>query len=466
MRCAWHSASFPFPRIGLGGKGRDSMAFLTAANDFLWGTGTLLLLLGTGIFLTLRTGFLPWRNLGWALRSALGRTARSAENANGISPFSALMTTLAATIGTGNIAGVATALVAGGPGALVWMEVAALFGLSTQYAECLLAVKFRSTNHRGEPVGGPMYVLRDGLGLRQLGNLFALFAVGASFGIGCTAQSNAIAEALSFSFGLSPLLCGIGTAIPLFFIIRGGTARISAVAAAVVPLMGLLYLAAGIAVILGHWEQIPAALSSMVQEAFSLRAAAGGTAGAAMRNAARWGVARGIFSNEAGLGSAGISAAAASTDSPVRQAYISMTGTFFDTMVICTVTGLAICCSGVLDSGADGVTLTVLAFRTVLGEWGGTVLCLSIVLFAFATLIGWEYQGERAFEYLCGTKRLALYRIAFVLTAAWGALQQMKAVFLFSDICNALMCLPNLLSLLALSGTVARETRKFQRKKL
>ena len=466
MRCAWHSASFPFPRIGLGGKGRDSMALLTAANDFLWGPGTLLLLLGTGIFLTLCTGFLPWRNLGWALRAALGRKSRSTGTTGGISPFSSLMTTLAATIGTGNIAGVATALAAGGPGALVWMELAALFGLSTQFAECLLAVKFRRVNHRGEPVGGPMYVLRDGLGLPRLGSLFALFAVGASFGIGCTAQSNAMAEALSFSFGLPPLLCGIGTVIPLFFIIRGGTARISAVATAVVPLMGLLYLAAGITVILGHWEQLPSALFSMVREAFSLRAAAGGVTGTVMQNAARWGVARGVFSNEAGLGSAGISAAAAATDHPARQAYISMTGTFFDTMVICTVTGLAICCSGVLESGADGVTLTVLAFQTVLGEKGGAVLSLSVVLFAFATLVGWEYQGERSFEYLCGAKRLSIYRITFALAAAWGALQQMEAVFLLSDLCNALMCLPNLLSLLALSGTVAREAREFQSKKL
>ena len=442
------------------------MAILTAVNDVLWGPGTLLLLLGTGVFLTLRTGFLPWRNLGWALRSALGKGARSAGDGKGISPFSSLMTMLAATVGTGNIAGVATALAAGGPGALVWMELAALFGLSTQFAECLLAVKFRRVNRRGEPVGGPMYVLRDGLGLPRLGALFAIFAVGASFGIGCTAQSNAIAEALSFSFGLSPLLCGIGTAIPLFFIIRGGTARISAVSATVVPVMGILYLTAGLAVILGPWEQLPAALFSMLKDAFSLRAAAGGAAGTVMQNAARWGIARGVFSNEAGLGSAGISAAAAATDSPARQAYISMTGTFFDTTVICTVTGLAICCSGVLNSGADGVTLTVLAFQTVLGKTGSTVLCLSVVLFAFATLIGWEYQGERAFEYLCGTKCLSLYRGAFALAAAWGALQPMDAVFLLSDICNALMCLPNLLSLLALSGTVAREAREFQSKKL
>jgi len=442
------------------------MDFLTTVNDFLWGPGTLALFLGTGLFLTLRTRFLPWRNLGWALRSALGRSARAKGTSGEVSPFSSLMTALAATIGTGNIVGVATALTAGGPGALVWMELSALPGLSTMFAECLLGVKFRQTNSRGERYGGPMYVMRDGLGLGWLGSLFALFAVGASFGIGCMTQSNSMADALDFSLGVPPLFCGSVTALLAFLVMQGGVRRISSVSSVVVPVMAVLYIAAGLAVILGNFAALPGAFAAMLRSAFSLRAAAGGAAGSLMANAARWGVARGVFSNEAGLGSAAISAAAASTDHPARQGYIGMTGVFFDTMVVCTVTGLAICCSGVLESGAEGVELTILAFQSVLGPLGGLFLSLSVVLFAFATIIGWEYQGERAFEYLCGTRHLTAYRLLFAAAAIWGAVQQVEVVFLLSDICNILMCLPNLLCLLALSGTVAREARDFQSKKL
>ncbi len=435
------------------------MATLTAWNDFLWGPGTLALLVGTGVLLTLRLGFLPWRNLGWALRAAFGREARSAQQ-GGVSPFSALMTALAATIGTGNIVGVATALTAGGPGALVWMELSALAGLATMFAECTLSVKYRRVNHRGEPVGGPMYVMRDVLGMKGLGALFALFAVGASFGIGCMTQSNSIAGALEVSFGLSPRLCGLVVALLAFAVIAGGVERISAVSAVVVPVMAVVYVAAGLAVIAGNWAAVPDALAEMFRQAFSFRAAAGGAAGAI---AARWGVARGVFSNEAGLGSAAISAAAASTDSPARQGYISMTGVFFDTILICTLTGLVICCSGVLESGAEGVALTILAFQSVLGPWGGVFISLSVALFAFATIVGWEYQGERACEYLFGFRCLPVYRILFAAAAAWGAVQQVEVVFLLSDLCNALMCFPNLLCLLVLSGDVVREARIFQR---
>lgn len=438
------------------------MVSVAALNDFLWGPGTLVLFLGTGLFLTLRTRFLPWRNLGWALRSALGREARQNRRSGGISPFSSLMTLLAATIGTGNIVGVATALAAGGPGALVWMELSALLGLSTMFSECLLAVKFRRVNARGQFSGGPMYVLRDGLGWRRLGSLFALLAVTASFGIGCMTQSNSIAEALRVSFAAPALPCGIVIALLAFAVFLGGVGRISSVSAVVVPATAVLYLAAGIAVILGNLEALPTALSVMLHDAFSLRAAVGGFAGSAMAHAARWGIARGVFSNEAGLGSAAISAAAASTDHPARQGYISMTGVFFDTMVVCTVTGLAICCSGALDSGADGAALTILAFQSVLGKAGGIFVSLSVTLFAFATILGWEYQGEKAFEFLFGTRYLLVYRALFAAAAAWGAVQQVDAVFRLSDICNALMCLPNLLCLLALSGLVAREARSFQ----
>ena len=447
--------------------------WITMADEFLWGPGTLLLLMGTGALLTVRTRFLPWRNLGYALRSALGREARSTGKPGDVSPFSALMTALAATIGTGNIVGVATALTAGGPGALVWMELSALLGMSTKYAECLLAVKFRRVNRRGEMSGGPMYVMRDALGRpgAAMGGAFALFAVLASLGIGSMTQANSIAGAVGTSFGVPPEVCGPVTAGLAFLIILGGVRSISAVSTLVVPAMAVFYLAAGLAVIAGNLDQLPGALRLMLRCAFSPRAAAGGAAGtvtASMLDAARWGVARGVFSNEAGLGSAAISAASASTDSPARQGYINMTGTFFDTIVICTVTGLAICCSGALGTAdaagqaVDGAALTILAFRSVLGPLGGVFVSTAIVLFAFSTILGWEYQGEKAFEYLFGTRPLLLYRAVFALAALWSAGQHVEVVFRLSDICNALMCLPNLLCLLLLSGTVARETLAFQ----
>ena len=359
-------------------------ACVQALDRFLWGPGTLLLLLGTGIFLTLRTRFLPWRNLGRALASVLSREARRG-GADGVSPFSALMTALAATIGTGNIVGVATALTAGGPGALVWMELSALFGLSTKCAECLLAVKFRRKNARGEWCGGPMYVLRDALGGRPgavLGTLFAVFAVCASFGIGSMTQAGSIAGALDAAFSVPSPITGAVTACLALAVILGGIRSIAKVSARLVPAMAVFYLAAALAVILGNWERLPAAVGMIFRSAFSLQAVSGGAAGtvtASLLDAARWGVARGVFSNEAGLGSAAISAASAANTSPARQGYISMTGTFFDTLVICTVTGLAICCSGTLGTPdstgqpVNGAALSILAFRTVLGASGRRV---------------------------------------------------------------------------------------------
>ncbi len=446
---------------------------LKTIDEFLWGPGTLTLLLGTGIFLTVRTRFLPWRNLGYALRSVLSREARQAGRGE-VSPFSALMTALAATIGTGNIVGVATALVAGGPGALVWMELSALFGMASKFSECMLAVKFRRRDRWGQWFGGPMYVMRDGLGLGRLGaamgGLFAFFAVCASFGIGGMTQSNAISGALRGVSAVSPRAIGLTVAGLSLLVILGGIRGISRVSTAVVPAMAVLYLFSGLAVILGNWENLPAGIASILRCALSSRAMAGGAAGtvtASMLDAARWGIARGVFSNEAGMGSAAISAASAG-GSPVQQGYINMTGAFFDTMVICTVTGLAICSSGVLGTldaaGApvDGAALTILAFRTVLGPLGGGFVSISVVLFAFSSILGWEYQGETAFTYLFGSRCLPVYRVLFILAVFWGAVEQLDVVFRLSDICNALMCLPNLLSLLLLSGTVAHDIRAFQ----
>ena len=437
-------------------------AMLKTINELRWGPGTLALLLGSGVFLTLRLRFLPWRNLGYALRSALGREARQAGR-NGVSPFSALMTALAATIGTGNIVGVATALAAGGPGALVWMEVSALFGMALTFSECTLAVKYRRRDRRGAWCGGPMYVMSAALGRpgRWMAAVFSAFAAAASLGIGSMTQANSIAGALGAVAGTPARLAGLVTAGLALVMLLGGIRSISRVTSVLVPVMAALYLAAGLAVILGNLPRLPAGLAEIFRCALSPQAAAAGTLGTALR----WGVARGVFSNEAGLGSAAIAAAAAETDSPVRQGYIGMTGVFFDTLVICTVTGLAICCSGVLGTvdaaGApvDGAVLTILAFQTVLGRWGAWFIGVSIVLFAFSTILGWAYQGEQAFAYLSGGRGLGLYRAAFALAALLGVETRPEAVFLFSDVCNALMCIPNLLCLLLLSGTVVREAR-------
>ena len=436
---------------------------LNTINDLLWGPGTLCLLLGTGLFLTFRMRFLPWRRLGYALQSALGRDARQAKG-DGVSPFAALMTTLAATIGTGNIVGVATALVAGGPGALIWMEVSALVGMATIFAESMLSVKYRRKNRRGEWIGGPMYVMETAFGKRMgriLGSSFALFAVGASLGIGGMTQANAITGALENSFGLPAWPVGLVTAGLAFIVILGGIRSISKITSVLVPLMSVFYMGAGIAVILGNLENLIPGVLAIFRCAFSPEAITGGMAGAALR----WGVARGVFSNEAGLGSTGIAAASADTNSPVRQGYINMTGAFFDTIVICTVTGLAICCSGVLgtvDSAGnvvDGAALTILAFETVLGPLGARFISISIVLFAFSTILGWEYQGEQAFSYLSKGRGALGYRFLYVLAALWGAGQQVNTVYLFSDLCNALMCMPNLMCVLLMSGEVVREMR-------
>lgn len=443
-------------------------AWIAAIDRFVWGTGTVALLLGVGVFLTLRTRFLPWRNLPYALRLALGKEAR--RSSGGVSPFSALMTALAATVGTGNIVGVATALTAGGPGALVWMEVSAAFGLSSKCAECLLAVQYRQKDCRGEWCGGPMYVMQQAIPWKGLGGFlassFALCAVLASFGIGDLAQAHSIAESLEYAFALPPVWTGRMVALLSLCILLGGIRSIAKVSSVLVPGMAGFYLLAGLAVLAGHLSELPGALAVMMRLAFCPTAAAGGLAGTAAASVFRAlhaGVSRGCFSNEAGMGSAAITAASADTDSPVRQGYVNMTGTFFDTMVICTVTGLCICVSGVLDSGVSGAALTIRAFESVLHRSGGVFVCVSIALFAFSTILGWEYQGEKALEFLTGTRFLFAYRILFALAARYGATESLEVVWNLSDIFNALMAVPNLLTLLLLSGTVARELQAYQK---
>ena len=451
---------------------------LVTIDDFVWGPVMLILLVGTGIFLTVRTGFLPWRNLGYALKSTLSKEARTKkEGGEGdISPFSALTTALAATIGTGNIVGVATAMVSGGPGALVWMWISAAFGLTSKFSECMLAIKYREVNEKGEMSGGPMYTMKKTFKNKTVGSvlgwLFALFAVIASFGIGNMTQGNSIAASIESTFNVSTKVTGVIITILALIIIVGGIKWISKVSSIVVPFMAIFYVIGGIIVIIGNIQNVPAGLKDIFTMAFSVQAVGGGLCGtitASMMNAMRFGVARGVFSNEAGMGSAAITAAAAHTDHHVRQGYINMTGTFWDTIVVCTITGLCIASSGVLGSvdetGAvvKGAALTILAFKTVLGEVGAILVTIGIALFAFSTILGWEYHGEKAFEYLFKTSKYNMcYRIVFSLIAYVGATTALDVVWNFSDIANALMAIPNLICMLYLSGEIAKDMKDFQ----
>lgn len=557
---------------------------LVVIDDFVWGPVMLILLVGTGIVLTVRTRFLPWRNLGYAIRSTLSKEARTKTRGSGdVTPFAALTTALAATIGTGNIVGVATAMVSGGPGALVWMWISAAFGISSKFSECMLAIKYREVNEKGEMSGGPMYTMKKAIKNKKagaaLGWLFALFAVTASFGIGNLSQANSISDALGSTFSVPTWITGVVITVLALLIIVGGIKSISKVSSVVVPFMAIFYVLAGLVVIILHIQNVPSGLAQIFSMAFSAKAVTGGFLGtivASMMRGMRFGVARGVFSNEAGMGSAAITAAAATTDNPVRQGYINMTGTFWDTIVVCTITGLCIASSGVLgsaeaadsgtyaysaqqlvltsdaspenpavyqitedgasltavfdkaasdtknpetldglssftlsafDSAADeiydadnadpgafaggivgewkdadgsvytfradgtyeyaplviGASLTISAFRSALGNVGAVLITVSIVLFAFSTILGWEYHGEKAWEYLFGTHRYnMIYRIVFSLIVYVGAITKLDIVWNFSDISNALMAIPNLICLLILSGEVARDMKQFQ----
>ena len=452
---------------------------VTRIDDFVWGPVMLILLVGTGIFLTVRTRFLTWRNLGYALKSTLSKEARTKNRGQGdVSPFSALTTALAATIGTGNIVGVATAMVSGGPGALVWMWISAAFGLTSKFSECMLAIKYREVNAKGEMSGGPMYTMKKGLKNKTFGAilawLFALFAVIASFGIGNMTQGNSIASALHSTFNVPTQISGVVITVLSLVIIVGGIKSISKVSAVVVPTMAIFYVICGLIVIIGNISNLPSGLAMIFKMAFSIKAVGGGLCGsivASMMNAMRFGVARGVFSNEAGMGSAAITAAAATTDNPVRQGYINMTGTFWDTIVVCTITGLAIASSGVLgqiDPSTGqlyvGSALTIAAFSTVLGKAGGYLVTIGIALFAFSTILGWEYHGEKAFEYLMGTHKWnMIYRIIFSLVVYTGATQTLELVWNFSDIANALMAIPNLICMILMSGEIAKDVKEFQK---
>lgn len=448
----------------------------------VWGPVTIFFLLGTGIVLMIRMRFLPLRNLGYALRCAVGneKGANTEGKKEGdISPFSSLMTELAATIGTGNIVGVATAMVLGGPGALFWMLVSAFVGMSTKLTESMLSVKYRTVNEAGEIAGGPMYAMERGIQNRRLGKamgtLFAFCAVAASFGMGNMTQANSIAAAVYESFGIAAEKTGLLLTILTILAILGGIGTISGITRILVPCMAALYVIGTVLVIGVNLENLPQGICQIIRMAFAKEAVAGGIGGTlavSMQQAVRFGVARGVFTNEAGLGAAGISAAAAETNDPVRQGYISMTGVFFDTVIICTLTGLALASSGVLgrvDTNGElltGAALTIAAFETAFGEAGGSVVSVGIVLFAFATILGWEYQGEKAFEFLVRNKKRCIwYRFVYALVTFVGAVCSLSVVWSFSDIMNALMAVPNLLGIWLLSGEACRAVREHERQR-
>lgn len=450
---------------------------LNVIDDFVWGPVMLVLLVGTGVFLTFRLKFLTWRNLPYAVRLTLSKEARTKRGAGDVSPFAALTTALAATIGTGNIVGVATAMVSGGAGALVWMWISACFGLTSKFSECMLAIKYREVNAQGEMSGGPMYTMKKAFKNQKfgaaLGWLFALFAVIASFGIGNLTQANSISDAVNKTFAVPTWLTGIVITVLSLCIIVGGIKSISRLSSVIVPCMAIFYVIGGLIVIFGNISNVPAGLAQIFQMAFSVKAVAGGVGGtivASMMSGMRYGIARGVFSNEAGMGSAAITAASATTDNPVRQGYINMTGTFWDTIVVCTITGLCIASSGVLGmtdaagKAIEGSELTIEAFKTVLGPAGGWMVTVGIALFAFSTILGWEYHGEKALEYLAGTHKYNMvYRILFSAVAFVGATTTLSIAWKFSDIANALMAIPNLICLLALSGELAKDVESFQK---
>lgn len=446
-------------------------------DNFVWGPVMLVLLVGTGIFITIRLKFLPWRNLGSSLIRLFSSESRKTDRGNGdISPFSALMTALAATIGTGNIVGVATAMVSGGPGALVWMWISAVFGISTKYAECALAIKYRETNDKGEMCGGPMYAIRNGFknkGIAKiLASLFAVFAVVASFGIGNLTQANSISSSVKTTFGVPTWVVGVILFVLTIVVLIGGIKWISKVSSVLVPAMAVFYMLAGIVVIVVNIKNVPTGLANIFRMAFGFKAVGGGALGmitVSVMNSMRYGVSRGCFSNEAGLGSAAITAASATTDHHVRQGYINMCGTFLDTIVVCTITGLVIASSGVLGMrGADGAlvdgsALTIAAFETVLGKVGGIIVTVGIILFAYSTILGWEYHGEKALEYLLKKPVYCyIYRVVFSVITFAGAVIALDIAWKFSNIANGLMAVPNLIAIIVLSGKLAKDTKEFQ----
>lgn len=432
-------------------------------NDLVWGVPMLVLILGTGMLLMVMLKGMPILRIALGFRLMWRGRAKETASSGHVSPFQALMTGLSATVGTGNIAGVATAIFLGGPGALFWMWCTALVGMATKYSEIVLAVHYRDVDANGECSGGPMYAIKNGLGRswHWLGFVFAVFGGLAGFGIGNMVQSNSMAEVIKTTFGVEHWITGAITTAIVALVVLGGIKRIAKVASSLVPFMCIGYIVMSVVVLVLYASQLPAAFGLIFAHAFTPVAATGGFAGAAVMMAIQYGVARGIFSNEAGLGTAGIAQAAAATNSPVRSGLIGMIGTFIDTIVICTMTGLVIVCTGVWDSGERGASLSSAAFEFALPGVGSYLLALALIIFTFTTILGWSYYGERCWMYLVGKKAILPFRVLWVLAVFGGAVFQLDFVWLLADTLNALMAIPNLISLLLLSPVVFKLTKDY-----
>ena len=444
----------------------EILKILTAVRDFIWGLPLIILLVGTGIFLTIRLKGLQIRGLFYSLYLALIKRKEDDEHEGDISHFQALMTALAATVGTGNIVGVAVAIAAGGPGALFWMWVTGIFGMATKYSEAVLAIKYREADEFGTMSGGPMYYISKGLGWKWLGTLFAVFAAIAAFGIGNMVQSNSVANGVKTSLGIPNWITGIILAFFTGLVVLGGIKSIAKVTQVLVPFMIIVYIIGAMTILLLNLSSIPQVFVLIFKHAFTPTAATGGFLGAVVMQTMRHGVSKGVFSNESGLGSAPIAAAAAKTPNPVKQALVSMTQTFIDTLVICTMTGVVLIFSGLWTSGVKGAELTANAF----GQFfpfgiGKYIITLTLIFFAYSTILGWCYYGEKSIEYLFTEKAVKVYRVVFVVFVAIGTFLKLETVWRVSDIMNGLMAFPNLVGLIGLSAVIVSETNIYFYKK-
>ena len=447
---------------------RDTLETLmninSAVNSVVWGPVLLILVLGTGTYLSFMTGFFSITKIGYVLKNTLFKMFAKDDKGEGeVTAFQAVSTALAATVGTGNIAGVATAIALGGPGAVFWMWLAAIMGMTTKFAEVVLAVNYREKTEDGRFVGGPMYYITNGLGKswKWLAVLFAFFGTFASFGIGCMVQSNSVALSAQSTFGIPVLATGIVLAILTAVVIVGGIKRIGAFTEKLVPFMAALYILGGLWLLISNAAKIPAAFAMIFSNAFTGTAAVGGFTGTVMMQAIRFGIARGIFTNEAGLGSAPIAHAAATTDHPVRQGLWGVFEVFTDTIVICSITALSILVTGVWETGESGAVLSAMAFDTGIPVVGRFIVSIGLILFAYSTILGWEYYGERCLEYLAGTKPIIVYRLLWVVAVVVGAIGGLEFMWDLADTLNGLMAFPNLVGVLILSPVVFKLTREF-----
>ena len=433
---------------------------ISTLNGIVWGPLMLILILGTGLYLMYGLTFMPLRRIASSFK--LLWQSREKKGEGDIAPFNALMTSLSATIGTGNIAGVATAIFLGGPGALFWMWCTALVGMATKYAEAVLAVKYREVDNKGNHIGGPMFYIKNGLKSHWawLGTCFALFGAFAGFGIGNTIQANSVADVLNNTFAIPHMLTGIIMAVLAALVLVGGIKRIAGVAGKLVPFMATAYVLSGLIILIINYQSVPPALALIFTHAFTPAAATGGFAGAAVWAAIRFGVARGIFSNEAGLGSAPIAHAAASTDSPVQQGRIAMLGTFIDTIIICSITGLVIISTGAWSQGETGASLSSAAFELALPGIGGYIVAIGLSIFAFTTILGWSFYSEKCVEYLLGERAITPFRVLWIIAVPIGATASLDFIWLVADTLNALMAIPNLIALILLSPVVFKLTKE------